>query len=154
PSPDSVPATCRALIAARVDRLGFAEKRLLQSAAVIGRELPVGLLSAVVDVPPARIGALLERLRDADFLHQTADYPEPEYSFRHALTHEVCYAGLLQNTRVELHARIVAAIEQQHGDRMAEHYERLADHAIRGHDWPKAAHYARRAAAKAARRSA
>jgi predicted ATPase/class 3 adenylate cyclase len=151
---ERVPATCRALIAARVDRLSFAEKRLLQSAAVIGRELPIGLLTAVVDVPSARIGPLLDRLRDAEFLYQTADYPEPEYSFRHALIHEVCYAGLLQNTRVELHSRIVEAIEQQHGDRVAEHFERLADHAVRGQGWRKAAHYARLAGAKAARRSA
>jgi class 3 adenylate cyclase/tetratricopeptide (TPR) repeat protein len=149
-----VPATAHALIAARVDRLSFAEKRLLQSAAVIGRDFPIGLLRSVVDVAEPRMRAILGRLSDAEFLYQTGEFPEPEFMFRHALTHEVCYSGLLQATRVHLHARIVAAIEEQYADRLPGHFERLADHAYRGQVWPKAMLYARRAGTKATQRSA
>jgi class 3 adenylate cyclase/tetratricopeptide (TPR) repeat protein len=149
-----IPATVRALIAARIDRLSSAEKRLLQSAAAIGRDIPLGLLQAIVDVPSMRVESLLGRLTDAEFLHRTAEYPNPEYSFRHALIHEVCYAGLLHSARSELHSRIVEVIERRYSDRIAEHFERLTDHALRGHVWEKAGRYGRLAGAKAARRSA
>src|SRR5262249_36227824 len=41
-----VPATVQAVLAARIDRLPSEEKRLLQTAAVIGTEVPFALLRA------------------------------------------------------------------------------------------------------------
>ena len=81
-------------------------------------------------------------------------FPDLEYSFKHALTHEVTYGGLLQERRRELHARIVDAIETLHRDRLAEDIERLAHHALGGELREKAATYLRQAGRKAAARSA
>ena len=62
-------------------------------------------------------------------------FPDLEYTFKHALTHEVAYGSLLQERRRALHARIVEAIERLYPDRLAEQVERLAHHALRGEVW-------------------
>ena len=76
-------------------------------------------------------------------------FPEREYTFKHALTHEVAYGSLLQERRRVLHARIVEALEALAGDRVAEQVERLAHHALRGEVWDKALAYCRQAGEKA-----
>ena len=75
-------------------------------------------------------------------------FPEREYTFKHALTHEVAYGSLLQERRRALHARIVEALEALAGDRLAEQVERLAHHALRGEVWDKALVYCRQAGDK------
>src|SRR5262245_37339806 len=96
----------------------------------------------------------LDRLQSAEFLYATGLYPDLEYAFKHALTHEVTYGGLLQERRRELHARIVSAIETLHADRLGAEIERLAYHARGGELREKAVHYLRQAGLKAAARSA
>jgi predicted ATPase len=64
--------------------------------------------------------------------------PDLEYTFKHALTHDVVYGSLLHDRRRALHATIVGAIEMLFADRLAEHVGRLADHAFRGEAWEKA----------------
>ena len=76
------------------------------------------------------------------------------YTFKHALTHEVAYGGLLRERQRLLHGRIVAAIEQRDADRLADQVERLAHHALRGEVWDKAVAYCRQAGDKAVARSA
>jgi len=149
-----VPATVQAVLAARIDRLPPEEKALLQVAAAIGRELPFALLKAVADLPGEPLRAGLMRLQRSEFLYETRLFPELEYAFKHALTHEVAYAGLLQDRRRILHARIMEAIEQQYAHRLTEHVDRLAHHALRGEVWDKAVAYFRQTGAKAAERSA
>ena len=127
-----VPATVQAVLAARIDRLSPEEKQLLQTAAVIGTEVPLALLQAMAEVPeePLRLG--LTHLQAAEFLYETRLFPDIEYTFKHALTQQVAYETLLQERRRALHARIVAALETLAGDRVAEQVERLAHHALRG----------------------
>jgi tetratricopeptide (TPR) repeat protein len=81
-------------------------------------------------------------------------FPALEYTFKHALTHEVSYGSLLQERRKALHARIVTAVETLYVDRLAEHIERLAHHAQRGECWDKVLSYARQAGHKGVARSA
>ena len=102
-----VPATVQAVLAARIDRLPPDEKRLLQSAAVIGKDVRLGLLQAIADQSEEEISRGLFRLQAAEFLYETSLFPEVEYTFKHALTHEVAYGSLLQERRHVLHARIV-----------------------------------------------
>ena len=92
----------------------------------------------------------LDHLQAAEFLYETRLFPDLEYTFKHALTHEVAYGGLLQERRRDLHARIVEAIETLHRDRLGEQIERLAHHALRGEVWEKAVPYLRQAGLKAA----
>ena len=136
-----VPATVQAVLAARIDRLPPEEKRLLQTVAVIGTEVPLPLLHAIAELPEAMLYRGLAHLQAAEFLYETRLFPEREFTFKHALTHEVAYGGLLQERRHVLHARIVAALEALAGDRLAEQVERLAHHALRGEVWDKALAY-------------
>jgi class 3 adenylate cyclase/tetratricopeptide (TPR) repeat protein len=149
-----VPATVQAMLAARIDRLPPEEKRLLQTAAVIGMEVPLALLQAIAELPEATVHRGLTHLQAAEFLYETRLFPEWEYTFKHALTHEVAYRSLLQERRRSLHTRIVEALERLAGDRLADHVERLADHAVRGEVWDKALVYCWQAGAKAMERSA
>ena len=149
-----VPATVQAVLAARIDRLPAEEKRLLQSASVIGKDVAFTLLHAVAELPDDSLRRGLAHLQAAEFLYETSLFPELEYTFKHALTHEVAYGGLLQERRRALHARIVEAIELLYADRLAEQVNRLAHHAFRGEVWDKALAYLRRAGARAAARSA
>ena len=149
-----VPATAQAMLAARIDRLDPEDKRLLQAAAVIGTDVPFSLLQAVADEPEDRLRQGLAQLQATEFLYETRLFPDLEYTFRHALTHEVAYGGLLQERRRELHARIVEAIETLHQDRLDAEIERLAHHAVRGELREKAVDYTRQAGLKAAARSA
>src|SRR5262245_26251887 len=149
-----VPATVQAVLAARIDRLPPEEKRLLQTAAVIGTEVPFTLLQAIGELSEEELRRGLAHLQAAEFLYETSLFPELEYTFKHALTHEVAYGSLLQERRRALHAGIVAASEQLYADRLPEQVERLAQHAFRGEVWDKAVVYGRQAGAKALARSA
>ncbi len=146
--------TAQAILAARIDRLSPEDKRLLQTASVVGKDVPYNLLQALVDDGEEALRPGLARLQAAEFLYETRLFPDLEYTFKHALTHEVTYGGLLQERRRELHARIVEVIETVHGNRIGEQIERLAHHAVRGELREKAVQYLRQAALKAAARSA
>ena len=144
----------QAVLAARIDRLPLEEKSLLQTAAVIGSEVPVPLLQAMVERPEAAVHCSLAHLQAAEFLYETRLFPEHEYTFKHALTQEVTYSSLLQERRRVLHARIVEVLERLHPDRLAEQVERLAHHALRGEVWDKTLVYGRQAGEKAMARPA
>ena len=147
-----VPATVHAVLAARIDRLPPAEKALLHVAAVIGKDVPLALLQAVADLPEESLRTGLTRLQRSEFLYETRLVPEAEYAFKHALSHEVAYAGLLEDRRRILHARIMAVIEQLDAHRLTEQVDRLAHHALQGGVWDKAVAYGRLAGQKAAAR--
>ena len=142
-----VPATVQAVVAARIDRLAPEDKALVQTAAVIGRDVPFGLLRGVAGLPEDALRSALARLLAAEFLYEVAIFPEPEYTFKHALTHEIAYGGLLHERRRDLHARIVRAFEAEAPARVAERAPWLAQHAFRGELWGKAAAYLRSAPA-------
>jgi hypothetical protein len=149
-----VPATVQAILAARIDRLSAEEKTLLQTAAVIGKDVPLALLQPIANLPEEYLRAGLARLQAAEFLYETQLFPEIELTFKHALTHEVAYAGLLHERRRTLHAGIVISIETLYADRLNEHLEQLAHHAVMGEVWEKAVSYLRQAGTKAFTRSA
>jgi tetratricopeptide (TPR) repeat protein len=148
-----VPATVQAVIAARIDRLRAAEKTLLQTASVIGKDVPLRLLQAIADLTEEELQAAIEHLQAAEFLYEAGVFPDIEYTFKHALTHDVAYGSLLQDRRRVLHVRIMETIERIYADRLAEHVDTLAHHAFLGKDWAKAFTYLRQAGAKALARS-
>ena len=108
------------------------DKRLLQVASVVGKDVPFALLQAIAELPDDALRRGLDHLQAAEFVYETRLFPDLEYSFKHALTHEVTYGGLLQERRRAVHARVVDAIEMLHRDRLGEQIERLAHHAVRG----------------------
>jgi tetratricopeptide (TPR) repeat protein len=123
-------------------------------ASVIGKDVPLVLLHAVAETAEDAVQRGLAHLQAAEFLYETRLFPDPEYTFKHALTHEVTYGTLLQDRRKALHARIVGAIERSYPDRLVEHVERLAHHAVRGELWEQAVTYLHQAGVKALARSA
>ena len=149
-----MPATVQTILAARIDRLPAEEKQLLQAASVIGKDVPYALLAAIAEQPEEALRRGLAHLQEAEFLYETQLFPDLEYTFKHALTHDVAYAGLLGERRRALHAAVVAAIERLHADRLVEHVERLAHHARQGEVWDKAVRYLRQAGTKVFLRSA
>jgi predicted ATPase len=73
-----VPITVQAVLAARIDRLAPEDKRLLQAAAVIGKDVPHALLQAIAEVPEAALHERLARLQAAEFLYETNLFPDLE----------------------------------------------------------------------------
>jgi tetratricopeptide (TPR) repeat protein len=149
-----VPMTVQAILAARIDRLPAEDKRLLQTAAVVGTEVSLALLQAIADVTEEGLHHGLARLQAAEFLYEVSLFPERAYTFKHALTHEVAYGSVLQERRRGLHARLVETLVALSPDRLAEQVDRLAHHAVRGEVWDKALLYCQQAGARAAARSA
>jgi tetratricopeptide (TPR) repeat protein len=149
-----MPATVQAVLAARIDRLPPEAKHLLQTTAVIGTEAPFPLLQAIAELPEDALHRSLTHLQAAEFLYETRLFPEREFTFKHALTQEVAYRGLLHERRRALHARIVEGLEARRGDGASARVERLADHALRGEAWDKALGYFQQAGERAMTRSA
>jgi class 3 adenylate cyclase/tetratricopeptide (TPR) repeat protein len=150
----TIPATVQAILAARIDRLHPDVKQLLQTASVVGEDVPFPLLQSIVDSPDEELRHALSQLQHGEFLYEASLFPDLEYTFKHALTHEVAYGSMLGDRRRALHARIVDAMEHLHANRLAEQVERLARHALRGERWPQAVAYLPQAAAKAVGRGA
>jgi predicted ATPase len=149
-----IPATAQAILAARIDRLPLDAKRMLQAASVIGKDVPFVLLEAIAEVPEEALRRGLATLQAAEFLYEAGVFPDLEYTFKHALTHDVTYGSLLQDRRRRLHAAIARAMENLYADRLAEQTERLAYHALRGEIFDKAAQHLRAAGTRAVTRSA
>src|SRR5207245_9640362 len=149
-----VPATVQAVLAARIVRLRPGDKALLQTASVVGKDVPFVLLQAIAEPAEDALHAAIGRLQAAEFLYEAGIFPDLEYTFKHALTHEVAYGSLLQGSRRELHGRVAAAIERLYADRLTEQVERLAHHTVRGGLAEQAVRYLREAGVKAVGRSA
>jgi adenylate cyclase len=124
----SVPATLQAAIAARIDRLDSAAKRLLSAAAVIGLRFGADLLGCLADSSP------ITQLVDAGLIDQVMLTPRTAHAFRHPLIREVAYRSQLKSDRAVLHRRLAAAIEQhdpasaeKNAALIAEHLEAAGD---------------------------
>src|SRR5262245_3155157 len=150
----TMPTTVQAILAARIDRLPPGAKRLLQAAAVVGKDVLMPLLLAIADAPEDAVRAELAHLQGAEFLYETRLFPDLEYTFKHALTHEVAYHGLLRDEQRTLHARIAEAIERLSAERLAEQAERLAHHTLHAELWEKAVVYLRQSGLRALGRGA
>jgi class 3 adenylate cyclase/tetratricopeptide (TPR) repeat protein len=149
-----VPPTVQAVLAARIDRLSPDDKSLLQSAAVVGKDVPFTLLAAIMDGDEQDLRRGLARLEAAEFLYETALFPDLEYTFKHALTHDVTYGMILGRQRRALHLRLFQTLEKLAADRLDEYVERLAHHALQAELWSKAAELLRRAGLRNISRSA
>ncbi len=145
----SVPPTVKTILEARIDRLSPKDKRLLQTASAIGKDVPFALLKAIVERPDDDLRAGLTRLQAAEFLYEVRLFPDLEYSFKHSMTREVAYESLLRKERIALHARAAHALVTLAAGHLDEHVERVAEHAEQGELWDTALDYLERAGAKA-----
>ena len=123
----AIPTTIRGVIAARIDRLDAERRRILQEASVIGREFLFTILRQVSGGDATLEDGLLA-LESADLIRKRDVDPDLEYLFKHALTQEVAYQGLLRSKRHELHGRVGQAMERLLGERQREYAESIAYH--------------------------
>jgi class 3 adenylate cyclase/tetratricopeptide (TPR) repeat protein len=145
-----VPDTIHDVVMARIDRLPEQTKRLLQIAAVIGREFSMRLLAAVWrDAEP--LESLLRELNRLEFIYERVVGDGIVYVFRHALTQETAYGSLLERHRRMHHGTVGYALEQLYRDRSDEVAELLAFHFGRSDDVERAVDYSILAAEKAQR---
>ena len=89
-----IPDTVQALIAARIDGLAADERRVLQSAALVGRVFWRGALDALA--PDLDVGRLLERLLEREFVvpeERSSISGDRAFRFKHVLIRDVAYAG-------------------------------------------------------------
>jgi class 3 adenylate cyclase/tetratricopeptide (TPR) repeat protein len=149
-----VPPTVESLLAARLDRLSPVDKRLLQAAAAIGNRVQLSVLQAIAELAPEQLRQALDRLQTAELVYETSLFPELEYTFRHALIHDVAYQSLSLDRRRALHIAALNAGERLYTDETLEKADWLAFHALRGQAWDRAVRYLRSAAARAVRRGA
>jgi class 3 adenylate cyclase/tetratricopeptide (TPR) repeat protein len=148
---DPLPATIHDVLSARIDSLSQPARRVVQAAAVLGREVSHRLLEAVSDQPEA-LGETVRELTRREFLYEHPRGADRVYVFRHALVQEVAYSTLLERRRASLHGRAARALETLYERRTDEVVELLAHHFGRSGDAEKAVDYAILAGEKAQRR--
>jgi len=149
-----VPPTVQAILAARIDRLPAAEKELLQTLAVLGREFSAGLIRHVVGKPDDELERMLAALQLGEFVYEQPAVGDIEYTFKHALTMEVAYNSVLLERRRILHERAGQAMESLYADRLEDHLSELAHHYDRSGNVRKAVEYLGRAGRLAAQQPA
>jgi class 3 adenylate cyclase/tetratricopeptide (TPR) repeat protein len=146
-----VPGTIHDVVMARIDRLPDETKRLLQTAAVIGREFSFRLLKAVWKGTES-LEAQLRELSRFEFIYERVETEGSMYVFRHALTQETAYGSLLERHRRTYHGAVGHALEDLYAGRTGEVAELLAIHFGRSDEAERAVDYAILAAEKAQRR--
>ncbi len=148
-----VPDTIQGIIAARMDRLEENLKRIMQVAAVIGREFAFRILETITGMREELKSELIN-LQGLEFIYEKSLFPDLEYIFRHALVQEVAYNSLLVNRRKEIHGKIGRAIESLYPQRLEEFYEMLAYHYSKSGNLAKVYEYLKGSADKALRNDA
>jgi predicted ATPase/class 3 adenylate cyclase len=149
-----IPASVQSILAARIDRLSPLHRRILQIAAVIGRDVPLPLLAAIADMQEAVLAQEIAALRGTGFLVEVNLRTGIVHSFSHALTQAVAYDTLLRSDRRGLHGRVLRVIETQSPSQRDNAVDDLVHHAVLAEAWPEAARYALAAGERASRRSA
>ncbi len=148
-----ISATIQGVIAARVDRLEQESKRILQEASVIGRSFYYEILKRISEIKN-NLDRSLSGLERFDLIKTKSIQPDLEYIFKHALTQEVVYNGLLKKERREIHEQIGYVIEELFNNRLPEFYETLAYHFKMGQSIHKAIDYLMKSGEKSLRRYA
>jgi class 3 adenylate cyclase/tetratricopeptide (TPR) repeat protein len=149
-----IPPTVQGIIASRIDRLPADEKDLLQTVAVIGTEFNLGVAHALSGKSDDDLNRLLNDLQLAEFIYEQPAAGDIEYTFKHALTHDVAYNSLLSERRKLLHERAGEAIEELYPEQLDDHLAELAHHFDRASNAPKAMEYFARTGARAAQQGA
>jgi len=149
----NIPSSLHGLITGRLDRLDKKAKQILQKASVIGRDFLYEILKRITEFEE-RIDGELSHLERLDLIKTRSLQPDIEYMFKHALTQEIVYNGLLKKQRREIHEQIAQVIEGVFKNRLAEFNETLAYHYARGESDTKAVDYLVRSGVKSLARYA
>jgi len=144
----TIPPTIRDVLAARVDRLPGKLRQLLQTASVLGRDVPIPLLNAMLG-DTSRVSDELTALVGLEFLREQGSLANRVYRFRHALTQEVTYASLSDSERAVLHEAAGRGLETLYENRIGEVLDQLAYHYAETNNAAKAVTYLTQSGEKA-----
>ena len=132
----ALPRTVQSLLAARLDSLERLERRLLQSASVVGQTFWEGALTATAAEEGLDLSQTLANLEEKDLLVPSAGSRlagEREYAFKHVLIRDVAYSMLPKSVRCRKHVEVAEFIRDRAGERsdgviglIAEHFARAA----------------------------
>ena len=148
----AVPESLQALLTARLDRLPAA-KRVAQIGATIGRDFSQSLLAAVARLPDRQVVNGLDQLVGSGLASRRRELTDAIYTFKHALVQDAIYDSVLRRRRAEIHARIVAAAENDASLGVTEP-GLLGYHCAQAGLLAKAASYYRTAGGRSAQRAA
>jgi predicted ATPase/class 3 adenylate cyclase len=126
-----LPPGVHGLIAARLDTLGSARKRLLQDAAVVGEVFWAGAVAEMGNQDQEQVQAVLRELTRKELVRpvrRSSMAGQAEYAFAHVLIRDVCYSQIPRADRAQRHRRAAAWIERMAGERAADHAEIIAAH--------------------------
>lgn len=142
---EEVPTSLRALIASRIDRLSPKEKNILQLCSVIGRKFNDQILQ-MLSGEGNKLYEVLLNLRRKDLVYESDLQGDLiEYEFKHALTQEVAYDGILRKHRKKYHAKLAQILEKSYLQREnpleIESPDSLAQHYLEAEVYDKAAVY-------------
>ncbi len=141
-----IPNTLQGVLTSRIDRLEESVKQVLQIAAVIGRYFSRSILVPIVNEPDI-LDKALDQLEIADLIEARTRDPEPEYTFKHFLTHETAYNSLLHQQRKAIHKQIADYMAFNLFWMLGEEYAPIvAEHYYKSETWPRALRYLHRAA--------
>jgi class 3 adenylate cyclase/tetratricopeptide (TPR) repeat protein len=146
----TIPDTIQGVIMARIDRLDQEVKQVLKTASVIGRAFLYRVLRTI-EGAIENLDKDLDRLTETELIREKQKVPELEYIFKHALVQESTYESILLKKRLELHAKVAAAIEQLFSERLDELSSVLAYHYAKAESWEKAQEYLFKAGDQAGR---
>src|SRR5262249_57213958 len=129
-------------------------KRVLQTAAVRGKEVPCSLLAAVTQLTKEVLAQSLAQLQAAELLHETSLVPESIYTFTHALIQETAYHALLESSRRQLYLQIAQVLAERFPTTAAQQPAWLAHHYTEAGSAERALPYWQEAGQRAVDRSA
>jgi class 3 adenylate cyclase/tetratricopeptide (TPR) repeat protein len=131
----SVPGNVSSLLGARLDRLGAAERRVVESASVIGLEFSSDAVAVLVQEDNDRtdLGPPLAALCRKKLIRRAEAGAADDFHFSHILIRDAAYARLLKRTRAGLHERFAAWLAVMVGSRVAEYEEILGYHLEQSH---------------------
>ena len=121
---------------------------------MVGRRFRISLVARILELAKDEVRAQLSELHALDFIFPSVQDAGLAYTFKHALTQDVVYGGVLERRRRTYHAAAALGLEELYAGRIAEGVELLAHHYARAQVWDKAAAYLRQAAVKAQAKSA
>jgi predicted ATPase len=150
----SIPATVEGIVASRIDRLPPQDKSVLQALAVIGEEFSLPVAQRALNRPEDELLRSLAYLQRSEFIYEHPTLSQTEYTFKHALIHDVAYKSVLHERRTAIHARTAEAIEVIYASHLDDHLNKLVHHFRRGGNEPKTVHYLHLAGQQAYERSA
>lgn len=134
----AIPPTVQALLVARLDRLGPAERDLIRSASVLGRRFGLSALLALLpkEAEPSATRHL-EALQRKELLVPTrrATFGGKGFAFRHVLIQLAAYGTLTKDVRAKLHEQVADWIESEAGEATREFEEIIGYHLERAHEY-------------------